>query len=207
MFHRLLLPSDQTTPHLCQRPPPKKSTGQMEHEMKIFFMTLLTLSSLNIAAVSAQASTGVGEEPHARAYDHPGHVPIGQPASGKEITRTIEIGIEETQSGYMLFDPDAIHIKEGSVVRFVINNFGDLDHEFFLGSFEEIKKHQQWMLEHPDMKHEDPNAVSIASGSSKTLDWNFLNKTNLEFVCLVPGHREAGMFGVIMVHDHLAPEQ
>ena len=205
MFHRLL-PSDQTTPCLCQRPP-KKSTGQMEHEMKIFFMTLLTLSSLNIAAVSVQASTGVGDEPHARAYDHPGHVPIGQPASGKEITHTIEINIEETQSGYMLFDPDAIHIKEGSVVRFVINNFGDLDHEFFLGSFEGIKKHQRWMLEHPEMKHEDPNAVSIPSGSNKTLDWNFSNKTKLEFVCLVPGHREAGMFGVIMVHDHLAPKQ
>jgi len=179
----------------------------MEYEMKTIFMTLLILSGLNIAVVSAQASTGVGEEPHARAYDHPGHVPIGEPASGKEITRTIEINIEETQSGYMLFDPDAIHIKEGSVVRFVINNLGNLDHEFFLGSFEEIKKHQQWMLKHPEMKHDDPNAVFIPSGSSKTLDWNFLRKTNLEFVCLIPGHREAGMFGVIMVHDHLAPKQ
>lgn len=175
--------------------------------MKIVFTALLILSGLNSAAMRAEASTRVGDEPHARAYDHPGHVPIGQPASGKEITRTIEVNIEETQSGYMLFDPDAIHIKERSVVRFVINNFGNLDHEFFLGSFNEIKKHQQWMLEHPDMKHEDPNAVSIQSGSSKTLDWNFLNKTNLEFVCLVPGHREAGMFGVIMVHDHLAPKQ
>ncbi|MCX7568252.1 plastocyanin/azurin family copper-binding protein [Sulfitobacter sp. F26169L] len=175
--------------------------------MKSFFMTLLTLSSLNMATVSAQASTRVGDEPHARAYDHLGHVPIGKPASGKETTRTIEINIEETKSGYMLFDPDAIHIKEGAVVRFVINNFGDLDHEFFLGSFDEIKKHQQWMREHPEMKHEDPNAVSIPSGSSKTLDWNFSSKTNLEFVCLVPGHREAGMFGVIMVHDHLAPKQ
>ena len=204
MFHRLL-PSDQTIPCLCQRPP--KSTRLMEYEMKTIFMTLLILSGLNIAVVSAQASTGVGEQPHARAYDHPGHVPIGEPASGKEITRTIEINIEETQSGYMLFDPDAIHIKKGSVVRFVINNLGNLDHEFFLGSFEEIKKHQQWMLKHPEMKHDDPNAVFIPSGSSKTLDWNFLSKTNLEFVCLVPGHREAGMFGVIMVHDHLAPKQ
>ncbi|MGJ8596068.1 cupredoxin domain-containing protein [Sulfitobacter sp.] len=179
----------------------------MEHEMKIIFTALLILSGMSIAAMGVEASTGKGDEPHARAYDHPGHVPIGKPAIGKEITRIIEINIEETQSGYMLFEPDAIHIKEGSVVRFVINNLGHLDHEFFLGSFEEIKKHQQWMLEHPDMKHEDPNAVSIASGSSKTLDWNFSSKTNLEFVCLVPGHREAGMFGVIMVHDHLAPEQ
>ncbi len=71
MFHRLL-PSYQTIPCLCQRP--AQSTGKMEHDMKIIFMTLLILSGLNIAAVSAQASTRVGDEPHARAYDHPGHV-------------------------------------------------------------------------------------------------------------------------------------
>lgn len=175
--------------------------------MNFGILTLSLLIGCNLIASGAQASTRVGDQPHAQSYDHPGHVPIGKPAAGSAITRTIEINIEETKSGYMLFDPDAIHIKEGSVVRFVINNFGDLKHEFFLGSFDEIAKHQQWMRKHPDMKHKDPNAVSISSGSSETLDWNFSNKTNLEFVCLIPGHREAGMFGVIMVHDHLTPEQ
>jgi len=38
------------------------------------------------------------------------------------------------------------------------------------------------------------------------LIWEFSDMTNLEFVCLIPGHREAGMWGVIIVHDHLAPK-
>ena len=167
-------------------------------------LTLLVVLCLSM--VGAQASTGAGEEPHARAYDHPGHVPIGEPGLDTEITRTIEVNIKETESGYMLFDPDAIHIEEGAVVRFVVNNFGDLDHEFFLVSFDEIAKHQQWMRNHPDMKHADANSIEISSGSTATLDWKFSSKTNLEFVCLLPGHREAGMWGVIMIHDHLAPK-
>ena len=175
--------------------------------MNFGVFTLTTLIGCSFMASGALANTRIGDQPHAQGYNHPEHVSIGRPAAGGTITRTIEINIKETKSGYMLFDPDAIHIKEGSVVRFVINNFGDLDHEFFLGSFDEIAKHKQWMQKQPDMKHDDPNAVFIASGTSETLDWNFSNKANLEYVCLIPGHREAGMFGVIMVNDHLAREQ
>ncbi len=169
------------------------------------FTTILTLLlMLGFSTLSAKASTGVGDKPHAQAYDHPGHVAIGEPGQAEGVTRTIEVNIKETESGYMLFDPDAIHIEEGSVVRFVINNAGDLDHEFFLGSFDEITKHQQWMRDHPEMEHADSNSVAISSGATETLDWKFSNRTNMEFVCLIPGHREAGMFGVIIVHHHLA---
>ncbi|KHA54191.1 copper tolerance protein [Sulfitobacter geojensis] len=106
----------------------------------------------------------------------------------------------------MLFEPDAIHIESGSIVRFVISNLGALDHEFFLGSFSEVAEHKQWMRDHPDMRHDDPNAVTVQSGQSAELIWEFTDILNLEFVCLLPGHREAGMWGVIMVHDHLAPK-
>ena len=60
------------------------------------------------------------------------------------------------------------------------------------------------MRNHPDMRHDDPNAVLIPSGESGELVWEFSEMTNLEFVCLIPGHREAGMWGVIIVHDHLS---
>ncbi len=165
-----------------------------------FSLTLISMGTF------AQAGSGKGQEPHSRAYELPGHEPIGKPGDVASITRTVEILIKETASGYMLFEPDAIHIEKGSVVRFSVSNQGVLDHEFFLGSFDEIAEHRQWMREHPDMQHDDPNAVSIASGQSDELVWHFSAMTNLEFVCLLPGHREAGMWGVIMVHDHLAPE-
>jgi len=174
--------------------------------MNPLILALTLFATFGPTARAAQAGTGAGDQPHAQAYDHAGHVPIGTPGSAAEITRTIEVEIKETESGYMLFEPDAIHIENGSVVRFVISNLGVVDHEFFLGSFDEIAEHQKWMHDHPDMRHEDPNAVTILPGQSADLVWKFSDMTNLEFVCLIPGHREAGMWGVIMVHDHLAPK-
>lgn len=99
----------------------------------------------------------------------------------------------------MLFESDAIHIENGSVVRFNINNTGALDHEFFLGSVAEISEHQQWMRKKLDMKHEDANAIAILSGDQAELVWEFSSMTNLEFVCLIPGHRVAGIVGGVGV--------
>ena len=169
------------------------------------YIFALWLSLISIGTLT-HAGSGEGQEPHSKAYELPGHDPIGKPGDKASITRTVEILIKETASGYMLFEPDAIHIEKGSVVRFAIKNLGALDHEFFLGSFDEIAEHKEWMREHPDMQHDDPNAVSISSGQSGELVWKFSAMTNLEFVCLLPGHREAGMWGVIIVHDHLAPK-
>ncbi len=174
--------------------------------MKFIILTFTLCFTFAGVVKAAQANMSHSNGLHAQAYDVPGHVPIGEPGSGAQISRIIEISIRETARGYMLFEPDAIHIEKGLVVRFVIKNDGALDHEFFLGSFEEIGEHQQWMRQHPDMGHDDPNSVTIASGATATLDWKFSSKTNLEFVCLISGHREAGMWGVIMVHDHLAPK-
>ncbi len=174
--------------------------------MMNFLKTCIIALAFVVPALSVEASSGKGEQPHARAFKVHGHDPIGKPGDGSSFDRTIEISIRETESGYMLFEPDAIQIEKGSVVRFLIGNAGALDHEFFLGSFDEIAKHQQWMREHPDMQHDRANSVLIPSGQNAELIWEFSDMTNLEFVCLIPGHREAGMWGVIIVHDHLAPK-
>ena len=174
--------------------------------MKNFLRTCTIALALVLPAFSVGASSGKGQQPHARAFEVLGHDPIGKPGDGSSIDTTIELSIRETESGYMLFEPDALHIESGSVIRFLISNLGGLDHEFFLGSFNEVAEHQQWMREHPDMQHDNANSVSIPSGQNAELIWEFSDMTNLEFVCLIPGHREAGMWGVIIVHDHLAPK-
>lgn len=167
--------------------------------MKPVILTCLLSLTIALPGWTSQAGAVQDIHPHTKAGM------IGEPGDDTEVTRTIEIAIRETTSGHMLFEPDAIHIEHDSVVRFVITNLGALDHEFFLGSFDEVKRHQQWMRKHPDMQHTDANAVTIRSGETADLVWTFSSITNLEFVCLMPGHREAGMWGVIMVHDHLAP--
>jgi uncharacterized cupredoxin-like copper-binding protein len=160
-----------------------------------------------VGTTALQAGTSPSNEPHQRAYETADHDPIGKPNDGAFVDRTIKVSIKETQSGNMLFEPDAIQIASGSVVRFVITNSGALEHEFMLGSFDEIAKHQQWMRKFPDMAHDYANSVSIRSGEVEELVWQFSDVTNMEFACLIPGHREAGMWGVIMVHDHLAPKR
>ncbi|AEI96494.1 cupredoxin domain-containing protein [Roseobacter litoralis] len=176
--------------------------GRWIKKPKQLFMAIAIGIVASLPPMIAGADSGVGARPHENAYEQPGHTSIGRPAAGADITRTIEVNIKETESGYMLFEPDVINIEHGSVVRFVVDNSGSIDHEFFLGSFDEIAKHQQWMQKHPDMEHSEKNSVKIPSAKTATLDWEFSNITNLEFVCLIPGHREAGMFGVIIVHDH-----
>lgn len=158
------------------------------------------------SAWASHATMAQDSQPYAQISDQPGHDTIGKPADKEATTRTIEVKIRETASGKMLFEPDAIHIAQGSVVRFVISNGGTLNHEFFLGSFDEIKEHQLWNHKYPDSQHEGANAVAVPVGETAELVWEFSSMTNLEFACLIPGHREAGMWGVIIVHHHLAPQ-
>ena len=174
--------------------------------MKPFIIACTLSLTLVLPAWATHENTLQSEQPHVRVSEIPGHDLIGKPGDKGLVTRTIEVNIMETEAGFMLFEPDVISIEHGSIVRFAINNDGALDHEFFLGSFAEVGEHQQWMHKHPEMEHDDPNAITILSSKTVELIWEFSEMTNLEFVCLLPGHREAGMWGVIMVHDHLTPK-
>jgi uncharacterized cupredoxin-like copper-binding protein len=49
------------------------------------------------------------------------------------------------------------------------------------------------------MEHDDPNGKSIKPGAKAEILWRFKNTGTFEFACLIPGHREAGMVGIITV--------
>ena len=80
---------------------------------------ILCLSTA-LPALAADANEDEGGQPHTHANELQERQPIGKPGNEASFDRTIEVTITETSSGYMLFDPDAIHIGKGSVVRFVI---------------------------------------------------------------------------------------
>jgi uncharacterized cupredoxin-like copper-binding protein len=178
----------------------------MEQKMKPFLIACTLSLTLVLPAWATDKNPLQSKQSLTEISEVSEHGLIGKPGHKGLVTRTIEVNITETETGYMLFEPDAISIQHGAVVRFIINNDGALDHEFFLGSFAEVGKHQQWVHKHSDMEHDDPNAVKIPSGKTAELIWEFSEMTNLEFVCLIPGHREARLWGVIMVHDHLSPK-
>ncbi len=133
---------------------------------------------------------------------HPAHFAAdaraGAPGDPKATARSIDIVMSEDGSG-MRFEPAAVSVRPGEQVRFVIHNKGQLAHEFVLGTKAENREHAAMMADMPDMKHDDPNAVTVAPGATATLLWRFPNKGDLEFACLIPGHYEAGMHGEAIV--------
>ena len=122
----------------------------------------------------------------------------GEPGDPKKPARTVEVVMSEAQDG-MHFTPDRVEVRPGELIRFSIRNAGAVDHEFFLGTPQANKAHAEMMAAMPDMKHHDPNAVTVAPGASAVLVWRFTHKGDFEFACLVPGHYESGMHGAVAV--------
>jgi len=119
----------------------------------------------------------------------------GRPGDPAKVSRTIEVTMDDN----MRFTPDRIQVKAGETVRFFVRNTGKLQHEFVLGSMAELKEHAAMMRAMPDMKHAEPNMVTLGAGKLGGLVWQFDQAGMVDFACLVPGHLEAGMAGRIEV--------
>jgi uncharacterized cupredoxin-like copper-binding protein len=109
-------------------------------------------------------------------------------------SRSIEVGMSE-----MAYAPARIEVKRGEQIRFVIRNTGADDREFLLATAEENLKHGKAMMENPHMEHDEPNGVRLAPTKSAEILWKYTKAGTFEYSCLIPGHREAGMIGQVLV--------
>ena len=89
--------------------------------------------------------------------------------------------------------------KRGQQGRFKLKNIGQIDHEIVLATFEENMKHAIEMQKNPDMEHDDPNAKRLSPDQEGEIVWHFTKAGEFDFSCLIPGHRESGMAGIIIV--------
>jgi uncharacterized cupredoxin-like copper-binding protein len=126
------------------------------------------------------------------------HFSAGEPGNPRQPFRTVEVKMSEGP-GTMSFTPARLEIRRGEQVRFVISNVGALAHEFVLASTADNLKHAELMRKYPDMEHDDPNGKTVQPGAKAEILWRFTKKGEFEFACLIPGHREAGMTGIIVV--------
>jgi uncharacterized cupredoxin-like copper-binding protein len=55
------------------------------------------------------------------------------------------------------------------------------------------------MRKFPDMEHDEPNGKRLAPKKTSEIVWRFTKNGQFEFGCLIPGHREAGMTGIVVV--------
>ncbi len=129
---------------------------------------------------------------------HPAETAYGRPGDPTKGGRVIQVAMRETQDG-MAFAPEKIEVARGEQVQFLLRNNGELDHELVIGTVEANRAHADEMANHPDMAHDDPNARRLRPRMSGVLRWQFTEAGIFEYACLIPGHREAGMVGTILV--------
>lgn len=151
---------------------------------------LIAGSLLGIMALPAWAS-GSG--------DHTHDLAIGVPADAAKVRRTINITMKETQDGKMLFSPASLTVREGETLRIKFVNRGETDHEFVMDTAEAILEHKALMEKFPEMEHDDPNAIRLQPNGKGEIIWTFGKAGEYAFGCLIPGHYEAGMKGIIKI--------
>ena len=155
------------------------------------FVTAASLAAL--AAIASAAIAAPGSPGHSHA-----EFSAGEPGNPKRPARVVLVTMREGD-GKMMFIPDRVEVKRGEQIRFMLTNTGELEHEFVLATTEENLKHAEEMKKNPDMEHDDPNAKRVAPKKKNEIVWKFTKAGTFEFGCLIPGHRESGMTGTIIV--------
>lgn len=121
----------------------------------------------------------------------------GRPGDPTNAARTLNVTALDT----MRFEPANLSAKAGETIRFVVTNTGRVQHDFTIGDAAMQLEHEQMMNSMPDMKHHEPNAVSIPPGETRTLLWQFDQPGVFEIGCHESGHYPAGMRAAVKVTE------
>jgi uncharacterized cupredoxin-like copper-binding protein len=97
---------------------------------------------------------------------------------------------------YSRFSPDAVTVRRGQPVRFVIHNRDPIAHELIVGDQAVQDRHERGTEPHHG---ERPGEVSVAAGATAQTTVTFTRSGRLLFGCHLPGHWDYGMRGTIRV--------
>jgi uncharacterized cupredoxin-like copper-binding protein len=158
---------------------------------------IIIVAAFGILSAISSLPAGAGSEP--AEHEHDTEVfSAGEPGDPEKPSRVVQVTMQESD-GKMLFVPNHVEVRKGEQIKFVLHDNGELDHEFVLATAQENQKHAEVMKRNPEMEHHDPNAIRVAPKKTDEIVWNFTKAGEFEFACLIPVHREAGMFGTVDV--------
>ena len=123
---------------------------------------------------------------------------FGGPADEADADRTIEVEALDS----LAYDPPTIGVAADETVTFVVSNTGAAVHEFVIGDAEVQEEHEVEMQEMSDSgmpMGDEPNALVLEAGETKSITWHFTEAGELEFACHQPGHYAGGMTGTFEV--------
>lgn len=154
----------------------------IKHQKKFAILALITAFAGQSFAIEDHSSHN---------HSHGMTSTIGKPYDASKATKVVKVDLVDT----MKFEfNEQLNLKEGDIVRFVVTNKGQIDHEFSIGSEKEQKKHLEAMKKMPDMVHHDGNTITLKPSETKELTWKFTKKETVMFACNIPSHFEAGMY-------------
>ena len=142
---------------------------------------------------------------------------VGTEGKSDEVTRVIKIKMYDNY-----FEPNSFNVKAEETVRFEVENFGELVHEFNIANSMMHKEHQpemQKMFENEilfgdsidrkkmakmakidkSMSHAHSNSVLLEPKEKQDLIWKFSRAQNIEIACNVPGHYDVGMIAKVKI--------
>lgn len=100
-----------------------------------------------------------------------------EPAGGKETEEVVEVSVGAKEFS---FTPSKITVDAGSKVRLTLENSGNVSHDFVIDEL-------------------DVTTTLVSPGDSETIDFTVSKAGSYEFYCSIPGHKEAGMAGTLVV--------
>ena len=138
---------------------------------------------------------------------------VGEKGDPNKIDRVVNIKMYDNY-----YEPNIVKIKKGETIKFVVENLGDLVHEYNIGTKEMHIKHQpemQKLIDHEillvdkidkvkmkkmskrdhSLGHSHANSIMLEPKKTGQIIWKFTKDINLEMACNIPGHYETGMVG------------
>lgn len=169
---------------------------------RVSILVLAAIPALALALGDNAGNHGMDDHQMPQGHDMAGmlkdkHTMVaGTLGDSAKASRTIEVTMDDN----MRFSPSNIRVSKGETVRFFLKNQGRIKHEMVIGTEDEFDVHGAMMRQMPDMSHIEPNVASLSPGQSGALVWKFTQSGTVDFACLRPGHREAGMAGKVTVN-------
>jgi uncharacterized cupredoxin-like copper-binding protein len=104
------------------------------------------------------------------------------------------------------FEPNTIEVTAGRRVALTLRNEGVLEHDFSIMHIQadDVDEHSHGSDSHEVhmAAREEPDLhVAAIGGETGTLKFTLLEAGTYEFYCAVPGHKEAGMTGTLIVRS------
>lgn len=154
----------------------------------------LMVAFVGLVVAAAGPASAHGDHEHGREI-----FAAGEPGDPARPAKAVAVTLEEKPDGTMVISPARLDVALGDQVRFEVKNAGRVTHEFMLDSIAQNARHKLAMQKNPEMEHDDPNGKTLDPGSSTQILWRFSKPGSFEFACLIPGHYEAGMHGIVTV--------